>query len=59
MQISHRFHKPIEVFFIFFRQLLYLVPIPIFGNKNSFVFQKKHIKTIGRGITDTFKTINN
>ena len=42
-----------KFFLFFFRQLLYLVPIPIFGNKNSFVFQKKHIKTIGRGITDT------
>lgn len=40
MQISHRFHKPIEVFLFFFRQLLYLVPILSLATKTVLFFKR-------------------
>lgn len=54
MHISHGFHKATEVFLfsLVFVAVFRLIPY-LWQQKKHAVLQKKHIETLGRGITDT------
>ena len=46
MQISHRFHKPIEVFFIFLPTVAIFSPNPYLWQQKQFCFSKRNISKL-------------